>query len=153
MKNFTHLVVLAREARRKNWKDFMANWHRVGAWDDGTRGSRDRRGQKKATPLGTVALAAVIGTLALFSAGQANAAGPPCFGSPGTIFACDVFLALEEASVNDIGASTSPVLFIGVDNVVPSADEREIARHYTRAMTTLAKNPKRAQAELQPTAV
>jgi hypothetical protein len=97
----------------------MANWHRVRAWDDGTRGSRDRGGQK-ATPLGTVALAAVIGTLALFSASQANAAGPPCFGSPGTIFACDVFLALEDASVNDIGASTSPVLFIGADNVVPN---------------------------------
>ena len=73
----------------------------------------------KATLLSTAALTAAIGTLALFSASQANAAAP-CFGSSGTILACDVFLTLEQASVNDIGASTAPVLFIGADNVMPN---------------------------------
>jgi hypothetical protein len=73
----------------------------------------------EATPLGAAALAGAIGTLALFSVSQANAA-PPCFGSPGTISVCDVFLALEQASLNNIGASTAPVLFIGADDVVPN---------------------------------
>jgi hypothetical protein len=76
----------------------------------------------KATLLAAAALAAVPGT---FAVSQANAALPPCFGSPvfgshATIFVCDVFLALEQASVNNIGASTSPVLFIGSDYVVPN---------------------------------
>jgi hypothetical protein len=71
------------------------------------------------TPLGAAALAGAIGTLALFSVSQANAA-VPCFGTPGTISVCDVFLALEQASLNNIGASTAPVLFIGADDVVPN---------------------------------
>jgi len=36
------------------------------------------------------------------------------------ISASDVFLALEQASINDTGDSTTPVLFIGADNVVPN---------------------------------
>lgn len=50
-------------------------------------------------------------TAALFFGGQAAAA---------TISVSDVFLALEQASVNDLGASTAPVLFIGADHVVPN---------------------------------
>jgi hypothetical protein len=46
----------------------------------------------------------------------------PCGGqaAAATISVSDVFLTLEDASVNDVGASTTSVLFIGADNVVPN---------------------------------
>ena len=44
--------------------------------------------------------------------------GAQAFGA--AISASDVFLALEQASINDTGDSTTPVLFIGADNVVPN---------------------------------
>jgi hypothetical protein len=58
-----------------------------------------------------LALAVMAAAAAMFSGGEATAA---------TISVSDAFLALEQASVNDIGASTAPVLFIGADDVVPN---------------------------------
>ena len=57
-------------------------------------------------------------SLLSFAAASATLVG----GSAGaaTISATDVFLALEQASVNDFGFSTAPVLFLGADNVVPN---------------------------------
>src|SRR5271170_1283135 len=52
-----------------------------------------------------------LGIAATFSGGQTHAAA---------ISATDVFLALEQAPVNDTAPSTPPVLFIGADDVVPN---------------------------------
>jgi PEP-CTERM motif len=53
----------------------------------------------------------IFATTAILSVGHADAA---------TISVTDVFQILEQASVNDTGASTSPVLFIGANTVVPN---------------------------------
>lgn len=50
---------------------------------------------------------------AMFSVGPVDAA---------TISVNDIFQILDQASVNDTGASMKPVLFIGADDVVPNGN-------------------------------
>jgi hypothetical protein len=45
-------------------------------------------------------------------------AGGRAYATP--VSATDVFLAIDEASINNIGISTTPVLFIGADTVIPN---------------------------------
>ncbi len=65
------------------------------------------------TKVGSICRAApwVFAALAMFVGSSAGAA---------TISASDVFLALEQASVNDVEYSTAPVLFLGADDVIPN---------------------------------
>lgn len=53
----------------------------------------------------------ILASAGVLAGNQSNAA---------TISVTDVFLALEETSVNDVGFSTAPVLFLGADDVVPN---------------------------------
>jgi hypothetical protein len=74
----------------------------------------------------------------VFAATQSNAA---------TISATDVFLALEETSVNDVGFSTAPNLFLGADDVIPNgftttgvatSSDGSIANHFLLNVSTTA---------------
>ncbi len=73
----------------------------------------------KATLLSTAALTAAIGTLALFSA-ESGECSRAVFRLLWNDLSVRRLPDIRQASVNDIGASTAPVLFIGADNVMPN---------------------------------